>query len=87
MLEVKTQLVDQISFFPGIDFNVDKDRGLNGFCDYIISCSPEQFYLEKPVIALVEAKNENIISGLGQCIAAMYAAQLYNERENNFENY
>ena len=87
MLEVKTQLVDQISFFPGIDFNVDKDRGLSGFCDYIISRSPEQFYLERPVMTIVEAKNENIISGLGQCIAAMYAAQLYNERENNFENY
>ena len=85
LLEVRTQLADQISLFSGIDFNVDKDRGLNGFCDYIISCSPEQFYLEKPVIALVEAKNENIISGLGQCIAAMYAAQLYNERENNHD--
>ncbi len=83
LLEVKTQLVDQISLFSGIDFNVEKDRGLNGFCDYIISRSPEQFYLERPIITIVEAKNENIISGLGQCIAAMYAAQLYNERENN----
>jgi hypothetical protein len=80
------QLVDQISFFPGIDFNADKDRGLSGFCDYIISRSPEQFYLERPVMTIVEAKNENIISsGLGQCIAAMYAAQLYNERENNHD--
>lgn len=85
LLEVKTQLVDQISLFSGIDFNVDKDQGLSGFCDYIISRSPEQFYLERPVMTIVEAKNENIISGLGQCIAAMYAAQLYNERENNHD--
>lgn len=85
LLEVKTQLADQISLFSGIDFNVDKEKGLTGFCDYIISRSPEQFYLDRPVITIVEAKNENIISGLGQCIAEMYAAQLYNERENNHD--
>jgi len=37
---------------------------------------------ESPVIALVEAKNEKIISGLGQCIAEMLAARIYNEQEN-----
>lgn len=83
LLEIKEKLADQISLFSGIDFNVDKEKGLTGFCDYIISRSPEQFYLERPVITIVEAKNENIISGLGQCIAEMYAAQLYNEQENN----
>jgi hypothetical protein len=35
------------------------------------------------VLAIVEAKNENIISGIGQCIAEMYAARLYNEKENH----
>ena len=81
LLEVKEQLDDKISLFSGIDFTVDKARGLNGFCDYIISASAEQFYLDIPIIAIVEAKNENIISGLGQCIAEMYAARLYNEQE------
>jgi hypothetical protein len=81
LVEVKTLLSEKISLFSGIDFTVDKERGLNGYCDYILSQSPEQLYLETPVVAIVEAKNENIISGLGQCIAEMYAAQLYNERE------
>jgi co-chaperonin GroES (HSP10) len=31
----------------------------------------------------VEAKNENIKGGLGQCAAAMLAAQLFNEQEGN----
>ena len=84
ILELKEQLPQQISFFSGIDFNIDKNKGLTGFCDYIISASPEQYFLEKPVIAIVEAKNENIISGLGQCIAEMYAAQIYNQQENYF---
>ena len=83
LLEVKEKLSDKISLFSGIDFNVDKERGLNGFCDYIISQSSEQFYLDVPAIAIVEAKNENIISGIGQCIAEMYAARIYNEKEKN----
>ncbi|PON18995.1 hypothetical protein C2W62_05075 [Candidatus Entotheonella serta] len=32
---------------------------------------------------IVEAKNENIKDGLGQCIAAMVAAKVFNEREGN----
>jgi hypothetical protein len=30
---------------------------------------------------LVEAKKENLNAGLGQCIAEMLAARIYNERE------
>ena len=83
LLEVKEQSSQKISLFSGIDFNVDKEKGLTGFCDYIISGSEEQLYLDAPVIAIVEAKNENIISGLGQCLAEMYAAQLFNQEENH----
>jgi hypothetical protein len=52
-----------------------------GFCDYIMSGSAEQLYLDIPIVTIVEAKNENINSGLGQCIAEMVAAAIYNERE------
>ena len=83
LLEVKEKSSEKISLFSGIDFNVDKEKGLTGFCDYIISGSEEQLYLDLPVITIVEAKNENIISGLGQCIAEMYAAQLFNQEESN----
>ena len=81
LLEIKDKFSDQISLFSGTDFNVDKEKGLSGFCDFIISSSPEQLYLESPVITIAEAKNENIVSGLGQCIAEMYASKIYNERE------
>lgn len=79
LLEIKRQL--QISFFSGIDFSVDRDKGLNGFCDFIISQSPEQLYLDTPVIVLVEAKNEKIVGGLGECIAEMVAAEIYNQQD------
>jgi hypothetical protein len=32
---------------------------------------------------VVEAKNENIIGGLGQCSATMVAAQVFNQRAGN----
>lgn len=83
LLEAKEQSSTTTSLFSGIDFNVDKDKGLNGFCDYILGHSKEQLYLDVPVITVVEAKNENIISGLGQCIAEMYAAQLFNRQEES----
>lgn len=81
LMEIKEKFSDKISLFSGIDFNVDREKGLTGFCDFIIGNSPEQFYLDSPVIAITEAKNENIISGLGQCIAEMYASRIYNEKE------
>lgn len=34
------------------------------------------------MITIVEAKNENIIGGLGQCIAEMVAAQIFNQRQS-----
>jgi hypothetical protein len=32
-----------------------------------------------PLIAILEAKNDNLRFGLGPCIAAMYASQLFNK--------
>ncbi len=83
LLEVKRLLNYQISVFSGTDFTVDIAAGLNGVCDFLISRSPEQFEIEAPAVVLVEAKRDNINSGLGQCIAEMVAAQRFNEANNN----
>jgi hypothetical protein len=78
---VRAQLGHHFSVFSGIDFTVDPAQGLAGYCDFILSRSPEQQFLRSPVAAIVEAKNENLKAGLGQCVAAMVGARLYNERE------
>jgi hypothetical protein len=80
-LELRRLFERKISFFSGIEFNVDRDKGLNGFCDFIISLSPEQLMLDCPIVTIVEAKNENLVAGIGQCIAEMVAAQIQNERD------
>ncbi|MBD2559827.1 MULTISPECIES: hypothetical protein [Nostoc] len=83
LLEIRRKFNYKISFFSGVDFTVDSQRGLNGFCDFILSLSSEQLLVRSPVIVLVESKNENLRSGLAQCIAEMVAAQLFNERGGN----
>jgi hypothetical protein len=83
LVDLRRQLKEQINLFSGIEFDVDKEQGLNGFCDFIISKSPEQLFINAPVITLVEAKREDIMAGLGQCVAEMVAAQIFNEREGN----
>jgi hypothetical protein len=83
LFEIRKQSQEAISLFSGKEFNVDLEKGLTGFCDFLISRSPEQLLIEAPVFAVVEAKNDNIQSGLGQCMAEMLAAQLFNERKGN----
>jgi len=89
LLEVKRQMHQinyQIALFSGNDFTVDASRGLNGSPDFLITRSQEQYYISAPVMTIVEAKNENINLGLGQCGAEMLAAQIFNTGENNLVN-
>ena len=58
-----------------------KSKLIDGRCDFILSQSLEQYYIASPVLTIVEAKNESIPSRLGQCIATMIAARLFNQRE------
>ncbi|WP_338043173.1 hypothetical protein [Okeania hirsuta] len=78
IVELRKYFNRQISLFSGTEFNVDKSKGLTGRCDFIISYSPKQLEVTAPVVKIVEAKNDNIKSGLAQCIAEMVAAQLFN---------
>lgn len=80
MIEIRRLLHRKISIFSGIEFNVDETRDLNGFCDFLLSYSSNQAFLQVPVICLVEAKNDNMKSGYAQCMAEMVAAQIYNTK-------
>jgi hypothetical protein len=74
------KLVDrQVQLFSGEEFNVDREKGLNGFCDFLFSKSENQFTIDAPVLMLVEAKRGELETGLGQCVAEMLAAQNYNQ--------
>lgn len=82
LLEVRKLVHNSIELFSGEEFSVDRERGLNGFCDFLLSKSTTPYIIQAPVIMLVEAKRGELDLGLGQCIAEMVAAQLFNINKN-----
>jgi hypothetical protein len=83
LLELGEVEPGKISLFSGSSFNVAPEEGLYGICDFIISKSNIQTLITAPVLMIVEAKNENIPKGLGQCSATMIAAQKFNDKRKN----
>ncbi|TAN46507.1 MAG: hypothetical protein EPN21_20270 [Methylococcaceae bacterium] len=74
----------KMTYFSGYQFNVDEKRGLKGFCDFLISKKYNAIFIESPLLAVVEAKhNQDLLDATPQCIAEMYAAQIFNEREGH----
>lgn len=83
LLEFWRTTKQQIGFFSGVLFDVDKSQGLDGYCDYILTRTPRQLFVEAPVLMLVEAKNEDMKRGYGQCLAEMLAAQRFNTMDSH----
>ena len=83
LVELREHFTRRISLFSGIEFNVDAENGLTGVCDFLISNTPTQYYLEAPIIVLVEAKKDEPTTGFGQCVAEMIAAQRFNAERGN----
>src|SRR5207244_6241392 len=79
LFELRRRHHGAFALFSGVELNADPGRGLNGVCDFLISRSPLQHVVGVPILTVVAAKNENLRTGLGQCIAAMVAAQLLNQ--------
>jgi hypothetical protein len=85
LLEVRRIFKGQIGYFSGTTFDVDSLLGLNGICDFVLSASNNQTLITAPVLTVVEAKDNDIRLGLGQCAAEMVAAQLFNKRRGQSE--
>jgi hypothetical protein len=81
LTEAKRRSKAVVNVLPGVLFAVDAARGLTGYCDYLIAQSPELYFVDAPIVAVVEAKREDLVAGLGQCVAEMVAIQMFNERD------
>jgi hypothetical protein len=79
LFELRRLHAGHLGLFSGIELDADPGRGLNGVCDFVITKSPRQHVVTAPLITIIEAKNDNLRGGLGQCIAAMCAAQVLNQ--------
>jgi hypothetical protein len=72
-----------LGVFSGVELSVDPGAGLTGVCDFLLSLGAEQLFVKAPIVALVEAKKDDMFEGMGQCAAEMVAARVFNEREGN----
>ncbi len=82
LAEILKRNQEKVSLYSGILLNADSKQGLNGECDFLFSNKPHSYFLESPIFALVEAKNDNIDYGLAQCIAQMLGAVIFNQKHN-----
>jgi hypothetical protein len=90
LVQARRLASQKVQLFSGEEFDVDREQGLNGFCDFLFSKSENPFTIDTPVLMLVVgaacpqdiAKRGEIESGLGQCVAEMLAAQLYNQNQD-----
>ncbi len=81
LAELYDQAHNKLSLFSGWELNIDAALGLIGRCDFLISRSSNQTYLESPIVVAVEAKQDDFRQGINQCIAEMIAARIFNERD------
>lgn len=83
LLEVRRRFDYKIGYFSGNTFNIDETKSLTGAVDFLLSASGNQSLITAPVLTLVEAKDNDIRIGLGQCVAQMFAAQVFNNRSGS----
>ena len=83
LVEVRKLLDRQISLFIGTEFNVDRELGLTGICDYTLSLSPEQYIVEAAILLLAESQDADLNPSMGRVIAQMVAAQKFNQQRKN----
>ena len=70
---------ERLAIYSGQRLDVDPSKGLIGECDFILALSPPVLPLRAPIVTIVEAKKNDVEAGLGQCIAQMVAARLFNQ--------
>jgi hypothetical protein len=81
LMEVAVAFQSYVTLLSGEDISVNPSDDLAGPCDFFFGLHPQKPYLETPIISLVEAKDEDLEWGIGQCAAQLYAAHLLNEQE------
>src|SRR5262249_30580628 len=68
-----------LAIYSGQRLDVDAELGLTGECDYILALTPPVPRLRAPLVTVLEAKRGDVEPGLGQCVAQMVGARLFNE--------
>jgi len=70
-----------LAIYSGQRLDVQPDQGLVGECGFLLARGQPVPVLHAPLVAIVEAKKNDVEAGLGQCAAQMIGARLFNEQE------
>ena len=70
----------ELAIYSGQRLDIDASQGLTGECDYILALTAPVPRLRAPLVTVLEAKRGDIELGLGQCVAQLLGARLFNER-------
>ncbi|MFN8347991.1 MAG: hypothetical protein U0X91_23505 [Spirosomataceae bacterium] len=79
LVETRQRNKDFITFYSGERLDADRQRGLVGECDFIIAKETGSYSLSLPLLAVVEAKKQDLDLGINQCAAQLYGAKIFNE--------
>lgn len=74
---VRAANATRISVFSGEPLYHDD---IGEVCDFIIAAQPNSFLPDPPIVILVEAKKQDLLGGVPQCIAEMLTAQRLNNQ-------
>lgn len=81
LMEVAVNFRANITLYSGEDLYIDDKKDLSGACDFFLAKHPRKEVMQAPVITLAESKDQDMDYGKGQCLAQMYAAQIFNEQK------
>ena len=81
LTELASRNPAKFNLFSGNRFDVDPSKSLKGRCDFLLTKSLS-LNITAPVIAIFEAKDDNLDRWYGQCGAEMVAAYLFNQQNN-----
>jgi hypothetical protein len=79
--EIRRNNENSFKIYSGDNLNVDKEKGLVGECDFILTLDTKSFNINYPIIQIVEAKKNDVELGIPQCAAQMIGAKLFNEKK------
>lgn len=70
---------NEITIYSGHDLDVDKELGLVGECDFLLTLGENTIQVVRPpIFSVVEAKKQDLDWGTAQCAAQLVGSTLFN---------
>ena len=79
--ELRTRNSKFFTIYSGDMLVGDKEAGLQGECDFILSKDTKSYEISIPIFQIVEAKRNDLDEGIKQCCAQLVGARKYNEKK------